>query len=475
MLSVDRRALARRDWILLSVLAAAAAAVRLVSVRWPSRTVVDEFWYARDGCYYWRRSAEACGLRHLVAPDRDVRTWLARYHELTPEHPPLAKWLIGAPEAVLGYGPGAWRLAAVVAGAATVALLYVLVKRALASTWAAAAASGLLAVDYLHVVHSRLAMLEIFVAFFAVAAFTFTLLDRGQIEARAEGRPAHGRWRVAAGVAAGAAAACKLSGAAVVLGVLALTAAWEIGARRRARRPLGARAVAAVVLPLAVLPLAVYVLTYAGRLDGSLVAAPWEQGSWVRAWAERQWYMLSFQAEKPSGGTPFWALPMTGRPLPYALDPTPHGVREILLFGNPFLWWAGFLATAVAAVRWARGDRGPAAAVAVVGFLAGYAGWLSIVLSRRPVHLFYAVPVAPFLYLSLAYVGTLLVRARAARVAAAAAVAAAVAAFAFYVPILIGRPLTRPQWRLRACSAQALWLDRRAGCGLGNGGSANAP
>ena len=132
----------RRDWALLCVIVVFAAAARLVFLDSPPGLVLDEFWYARDGCFYWRASAAECGLTNLVAPDRDVSMTLAVYGELTPEHPPLGKWLIGAPMEVLDFGVRAWRLASVGAGVLSVALLFVLVKRAVASTAAAAGASA---------------------------------------------------------------------------------------------------------------------------------------------------------------------------------------------------------------------------------------------------------------------------------------------------------------------------------------------
>jgi hypothetical protein len=104
------RGITRRDLALVAAIVVLAAAVRLVGINYPARTAVDEFWYARDGCFYWKASAEPCGMGNLQAPDRDVRTWLSTYGELTPEHPPLAKLLIGAPMSVLCYCPGAWRL-----------------------------------------------------------------------------------------------------------------------------------------------------------------------------------------------------------------------------------------------------------------------------------------------------------------------------------------------------------------------------
>jgi dolichyl-phosphate-mannose--protein O-mannosyl transferase len=354
------------------------------------------------------------------------------------------------------------------AGAITVGLLYLLVKRAVGSTGAAGGAAFLLAIDYLHFVHSRMAMLEAFVGLFAVGAFYFCLLDRAQLQARARGLPSHRRWRLAAGAAGGAAAACRLSGAFVVVGVIILVVAWEVAANRssgRGRTAFGTEATS-IVLMLVAAPLAVYMVTYAGRLHGSLLAFPWADGAWLREWVERQSYMVRFHGDKTAASTPSWALPMTERPLVYVLERSAGKIREVLLFGNPLLWWAGFGAVVYAAVCLLRRRRPGTNALVVVGFVASYATWLLVSLTRRDVFLFYAVPVAPFLYLALACAYSDFAGFRAVRYAATAVVLSAALAFAFYFPILAGRPLQPPDWRRRACTAHAIWLERIDHCGL---------
>src|SRR5688572_10940281 len=100
-------------------------------------------------------------------------------------HPPLGKWLIGSGIALFGYEPAAWRIAAAAAGTLSVALVYLLAWRLFrplaagrAVTAGAVAASGLLAIDFLHLVHSRVGMLDAFITLFVIGAVTFVVLDR---------------------------------------------------------------------------------------------------------------------------------------------------------------------------------------------------------------------------------------------------------------------------------------------------------
>lgn len=453
---------------MLGLIVMVALGLRASALDSPPKRVFDETWYARDACFYWLESRTQCELATFKSFDRDVQRNLVDYREVTPEHPPLGKWLIGVPVRVFGFFPRAWRLASVLAGALTVALLFVFARLAFGSTGVAAAAALLLAVDYPHFIHSRLALLDVFLCLFTLAAFLCCFLDRAQIAARAAGRASHQRWRLAAGVAAGAAAATKPSGGAIAVGVLALVAGWELAERRRATGSLAGlgRAATSIALLLVAVPLAMYAATYAGRVDGSLLALPWSEGSWVRAWVDRQSLMMSLHIDKPSTlGSP-WALPMTERPIAYLLERRGDSISEILLFGNPLLWWGGFAAVVFAAVRWLR-DRGSTiAAVIVVGFLAAYASWLAATLTQTVAFLFYIVPVAPFVYLALAYAYTQLPRSRAVQVAGTGVVLVAIAAFAFFLPILSARPLEEDRWRVRACAAQTLWLEPESDCGL---------
>ena len=457
-----------RDWVVAAVIAVVAGALRAVSLNVPSRALLDEFWYARDGCFYWRASVEACGMAGLVPPDRDVATWIATYGELTPEHPPLAKWLIGAPMAVLDYGAGVGRLSSLLVGVATVFLLYLLVRRLSGSTAIAAIAALLLAVDFLHFVHSRIAMLDVFTGFFAVAAVLFVTLDRDQSVLREAGAAAHRWWRAAAAVAAGCAAATKLSGAAVVMGVVVLMVLWAFDTRRNSsgRDPKFIARLAAAAGGVVGIAAVTYLLTYIGRVDGAILAIPWEEGSWLHAWWGRQAYMLDFYATGPSGASQPWQVPMMSPSLAYLLEDSPDGIREVLLFGNPLLWWGGFVAGGVALVDWLRRGPNGRPEVVVIGFLATYAGWLSLSLTGRPVHLYHAVPVAPFLYLALAHVVRRAWPLGPARVLVSAAVVASIVTFGFYFPILTALPLDRAAWEPRGCSAMTLWPSDVDGCGL---------
>jgi dolichyl-phosphate-mannose-protein mannosyltransferase len=433
-----------KDTLTVSAVTVGAGLVRLLSLTRPGGVVFDEF-YASDGCWY------VYGSESLCLTDQ----------EITVVHPPLGKWLIGLGIRLFGFGPGGWRIASALAGTLTVAALYVLARRLLASTFAAVVAAGLLAVDFLHVVLSRAAMLEAFVTAFGVLAFLFVILDR---DASREGRRrtiwglSH-PWRLAAGLAGGAASASKWSGWPLLVAVLVLTIVWEINVRRldgegravaRALRQEGP----SILVGLLVLPILVYVVSYAGRLDGSLLAWPWSEGSWIRAFVERQAFMLDFHVGLEAGhpyASPAWSWLLLKRPvLFYFRETGGGGYQEILATGNPLGWWTSLLALVYLALPWSRhrsirDSRG----VILGGFVAALAPWLVLGGARQATYLYLVLPAVPFMCLALGAFAARMGRSWIGRGVVAAFVVVAVGLFWFYHPLLTAAPQTYPSWRDR--------------------------
>src|SRR5690349_9547136 len=124
-------------------------------------------------------------------------------------HPEVGKWLIAAGIKVFGMDPSGWRMASAVFGALMVLLMCRFVRRVTGSTVLGLVAGLLLSIDGLELVLSRLALLDIFLAFFTLWGVHCVVADRQWLRDRlAEGRrvPALGLWRpwlLAGGVAFG--------------------------------------------------------------------------------------------------------------------------------------------------------------------------------------------------------------------------------------------------------------------------------
>jgi len=381
-------------------------------------------------------------------------------------HPPLGKWAIALGLKIFGTSTFGWRVMAALAGTLTVLVVIRVGRRMTGSTLLGCLAGLLLAVDGLHLVQSRIAMLDVFLVLWTTAAFACLVCDRDQVRARLAATPparpfssalplleggsespenalspgSRDRdrlgvrwWRLAAGLCLGAAVATKWSGVyyLAVLGVLSL--AWEVGARRTAgqRAPFRAtlrRSVVPLTGSLLLLPFAVYLLSWAGWFTSDIgYDRQWASGRSASGpaallpdalrslWHYHQQILVFHEGlssphqyqSHPAG----WLL--LARPISYYY---PLGItseqsgchaascaREVLAIGNPVLWW-GTLPVLLALVwLWvSRRDWRAAAVVALIA--AGILPWVRDDLHERTMFLFYALPAVPFMALGAALV-----------------------------------------------------------------------
>jgi dolichyl-phosphate-mannose-protein mannosyltransferase len=406
----------------LLIVLAVAAFVRFDGLGAPGTYVGDEGFYAPDACVYVLDKPATCH----------------RTTEATPEHPPLGKWLIGVGILADGYHPAGWRLASALAGTSTVGLLFVLVLVLLGSTSIATLSAALLALEPLHIVQSRIATLDVFVAMFGVAAVLFADLDKRSTTPRF--LPG---WRLLAGVAGGAAVASKWSG------VLALAVA--AGLTLLTKRESLARTVASSFVAFVLAPFLVYAATYAGRIHGSVLATPWSRQSIVREFVHRTHMMWRDQtgAFHPSTyQSPPWSWPLLRRPVVHYVQVSHGQIREILAVGSPIVWWLGFAAFAWATVV-AVHSRGRDRASLVVALSVGltYLPWLLFAHGRSFVFIYYMTPIVPFLCLAMGWAAFQLPGRL--RLALPGAVVASVLLLVFWWPILTENPVSFGAWRDR--------------------------
>ena len=99
-------------------------------------------------------------------------------------HPEVGKWLIALGEKAFGMDPFGWRIAAAVVGSLMVLVMCRLARRMTGSTALGLVAGLLLSLDGLQFVLSRLALLDIFLAFFILCAVSCLVADRDWYRAK---------------------------------------------------------------------------------------------------------------------------------------------------------------------------------------------------------------------------------------------------------------------------------------------------
>ena len=433
------RGWSRRDWIPLAGVTVLAFVLRLFRLSDPKTLVFDETYYAKDSCWYVNVSETIC----------DTSS------EISQVHPPLAKWIMAVGIRVFGYNSFGWRIMAVVFGTIAVALLYLIARKVLYSTLGATVTSGLLAIDFLHFVQSRVAMLDIFAVTFGLACVLFALYDRDRLLDPIAPPDRFRSWRLAAGAAGGAATACKWSGGFFLALAIVLIVVWEISARRKngssiaeSLRGLVAREAPTILLWLVVLPVVLYAATFAGRIEYS-------EGTWFEAFWARHRYMSEFHRNLESHHSyesPAWSWLALKRPVSYFFETDPDGrYKEIFAAGNPFVWWPALLAVIYAAVHWVKSRTSWAAeAIVVGGFAATYLPWFPLALTGRPAtFLFYVLPTVPFLCLALGYIAARVGTSWEAKAAITLFLLGAVGLFAFYYPLLTKVAIPQKDWDRR--------------------------
>ena len=444
--------------------AALALFLRLWQVGRPDEITFDETYYAKDA---WSLSRFGYVREYVEDADDQINAGdldgdLLKEGPAQIVHPEVGKWMIAAGIRLAGMDPFGWRVAAAVTGALTVLVLARMVRRLSGSTLIGCLAGLLLCFDGLHLVMSRTALLDGFVAFWVVCAVACLVVDRDWGRRRLlrlterDGVGSWGPvramlwrpWRVGAGVCFGLACGTKWNGVFALAAFGLLTWAWDAGARRA----LGvswawARSALADAVPaffsLVGVALVVYVASWSGwlvhhDLMEETYADYYHWGSYAQQepdspvgettqalhdlWNYHQqvWHFHTVDVVKSTSDEPH---PYESSPRGWLLDSRPVGIdlqgdiapgdqgctapsgdtclRQVLALGNPALWWTGAVAL-VASLWWWVARRDWRFGVPIVGVASAWLPWF--IWDDRSIFFFYAVTIIPFTCAALALV-----------------------------------------------------------------------
>ena len=506
-----QRALSDRlvGWIVTLAITGVAFAIRFINLGYPKTLVFDETYYAKDAWTLWIYGYEGSWPDRETA-DPKVASGVVDIFNDTPEfiaHPPLGKWLIGLGEQVFGMNAFGWRIMPLIFGTLLVLMTIRMARRLSRSTLIGGIAGLLITFDGLAFVMSRVALLDIFQAFFLVAGVAAVVADRdwyrGRLATVLEARRLpdfagrFGRiiwlrpWRTVAGVMFGLAIATKWNSLFVLAAMGVLSVLWDVGARRLAGADF--RSWLALLIdgiPAFIRLVVVSALVYVASWWGWLTTSGGYDRDWgtnnpdnplVKAFGEMWASLIHYHQEiygfhtgegikaathaynaHPAG----WLLMIR----PIGIDATnniapgtdgcPAGgeacMRVISGMGTPVLWWMAFIALIVGLVWWI-GGRDWRFGVPIVAAMSTYLFWFPN--SERPVFFFYAICIIPFTVTLLAMVMGLILgpkdgpRRKVGAIIVGVAIAAVLANFAYIYPVLTDSILLRSEYYAR------MWLQ----------------
>ncbi|MEU0395009.1 phospholipid carrier-dependent glycosyltransferase [Streptomyces sp. NPDC006208] len=502
------------SWVGPVLVALLAGVLRFWNLGKPHAVIFDETYYAKDAWALINQGYEGSWPKDidkkiLEPGGADIAIPTDPGYVV---HPPVGKWVIGLGEKMFDFTPFGWRFMVALLGTLSVLMLCRIGRRLFRSTFLGCLAGLLMAVDGLHFVMSRTALLDLVLMFFVLAAFGALLLDRDLSRRRlaaalpvdADGvlrpdatvaetlRLGWRPWRLATGVLLGLAAGTKWNGLYVMAAFCVMSVLWDVGSRRTAGavRPYVA-VLKKDLLPAFVSTVPVAIATYIATWTGWIVTDKGYHRDWATkgagqdsswSWLFPDWWrslwhyetqVFDFHVKLTSGHTyesnP-WSWLVLGRPVSYYYEDPKPGTRgcpadavdkcasEVLALGTPLLWWAACFALCYVLWRWLFRRDWRAGAI-LCGFLAGWVPWLHY--QERTIFVFYAVVFVPFLCLAVAMmIGAILgppgsdERRRAiGAIGAGVLVLLIVWNFIYFYPIYTGQTIPLDEWRNR------MWLD----------------
>lgn len=285
-------------WVVPFAVMLLAAGIRFANIGYPSDSLIfDEVYYVKDAAsqlIHGFPTEWPVGFEYRFGPEEIAQMSSDAANAV---HPPLGKWLIGLGMLMFGIESSiGWRFAVALFGALTVGVLMMLTYRLTRSVWVASLAGFLLAIEGVSIVMSRVALLDGFLAFFALLGVLFMAFDHDWVtqrwlrfvRVRAHSSTNWGPvlgwrpWLLAAAVAFGCASAVKWSGLYFFVTFIALTLIRDAVLRKRLAIRYWAMASLirqSLITALLTLPLAL--LTYIASWTGWIVTA----GGYNRSWA----------------------------------------------------------------------------------------------------------------------------------------------------------------------------------------------
>lgn len=399
-------------WIILGF----ALTLRLWRLNQPKGYIFDEIYYAKNAASLIDHGVEldAAGQADFIV------------------HPPLGKWIIGIGIKLFGNNEFGWRIMAALIGSASVLLIFLIAQKLFQSLFLSNTAALLMSFDGLHLVMSRVALLDIFLMFFILLTFYLILLNNYLL----------------ASVVLGLAGATKWSGFFLIPLLIGLMIFTHL------KKPL---IWIKQISLLIIIPFGIYLISWAGWLANT---SGWSRDSRSNPFASLINYhveIFNFHkdlTEAHAYAANPWSWLILGRPTSFYYEsPSNCGAancaQEILAIGTPILWWVGIFAIALTAGLFIT-NKDRKAGLILLFIAATYLPWF--VIQSRTMFYFYAISILPFLILALIYAFNWAMTYRNFRKEITLFVILVGINFFYFLPIFIGLEIPYSHWLHR------MWL-----------------
>ena len=412
-----------RDWVYALSFGLFGLTLRLWNLDSPKGKIFDEIYYATNAESLLQKGVEI-----------DSESGLAQFIV----HPPTGKWLIASGIKLFGNNEFGWRFAAAIVGSISIILMYFTAKKLFNNKLLSVFAASLISLDGLHLVHSRIALLDIFLLFFIQIAVLAFLQSKYWISA----------------LTLGLACSVKWSGLYVLIALAFYVLILDIRKNRYLGlqfpiREMARRNLLFRFLQFGIFPVFIYIASW---FSWFITNTGWDRNYSSNPLFSLWHYhseILNFHTKltdsHPYSANP-WSWLIQGRPTSFFYE-TPKSCggascsQEILALGTPILWWAATLALLVTIGYWVS-KRDWQAEILLVVIGASYLPWFAI--QERTMFSFYAIAFEPFLLLTLVYLLSKVPKNQ--RRIAVMFTAIVLVNFLYFLPIFLGLPITYNSW-----------------------------
>lgn len=413
-------------WGVVLVVSALALVIRIRNLGQPNEMVFDEIYYVKNAL-----SMRFFGAEYAPINPDDASPAAAAIQAFSTEpafvaHPPFGKWLVALGSFFASDEATSWRVAPVLIGVLVVALTALLAQSLTNSAVIGGVAGYLIAIDGLAIVMSRSALLDQMMIALVLLAILASLQFRWS--ANQSLRNSSFFWLATTFISFGLSIATKWSAIFFLPIVLVIClSAPRVGSNTKRR----------ILFMFATITPLTYLATWVPWMYDKMVVNFYSGSAWLsnvpkllREYPPSKEFLALLNYHEQMLGfhrtleaihpyeSPAWQWPFLLRPTSFFYTETTENceaqvcVNTILGIPNPLIWGVGWvcLVFLLGALLTTKSNALKAnSSLVAAGVFLGFAPWLFV--SQRPVFLFYAIAILPFLMLGVSVAIDVLIRA----------------------------------------------------------------